>query len=65
MTNQIKEYIFRQEIEKVGFEIVTLNYFFKEYSTYDMEKSHRINFYAILFITEEKGLHSIDFKEYA
>lgn len=64
MTNQIKEYTFREEIEKIGFEIVTLNYFFNENSKLEIVKPHRINFYAILLITEGEGVHSIDFKEY-
>lgn len=64
MSNQIKEYTFREEIEKIGFEIVTLNYFFNENSKLEIVKPHRINFYAILFITKGEGMHSIDFKEY-
>lgn len=65
MTNKIEEYEFREEIEKIGFEIVTLNYFFNEFSRLNRKTSHKINFYAILFITKGEGIHSIDFNEYA
>ena len=61
MTNQVKEYTFRKEIETVGFEIIKLDYFFNEQSSIEIAKPHKINFYNILFITEGKGAHNIDF----
>ncbi len=64
MTNEIKEYVFRKEIETVGFEIIKLDYFFNERSSIEVVNPHKINFYIILFITEGEGKHSIDFKTY-
>jgi len=64
MTKQIKEYAFRQEVEAVGFEIVELDYFFKERTEIGGFNPHKINFYVIIFITDGKGKHSIDFKTY-
>lgn len=64
MTNEIREYVFRKEIETVGFEIIKLDYFFNERSSIEIINPHKINFYIILFITEGEGKHSIDFKTY-
>lgn len=64
MANQLKEYTFRKEIESVGFEIIKLDYFFNEQSSIEIANPHKINFYIILFITEGKGKHNIDFKTY-
>ena len=51
MQNQIKEYSFRKEFEKVGFEIIKLDYFFKERIDTESFNPHRIKFNIILFIT--------------
>ncbi|MBU2950219.1 AraC family transcriptional regulator [Tamlana agarivorans] len=64
MTNEIKEYAFRKKIEDIGFKIIKLDYFFKQLSSIELTRPHKINFYAIICITKGKGKHSIDFKSY-
>lgn len=64
MTDQIKYLSFRKEIEEVGFEIIKLEYFFKERLNAKSVNPHRIKFYMILFITDGKGVHGIDFQSY-
>ena len=61
----IPEVNFRNEFLDLGFEIVSLSYLFTVNEDYELQRPHRINFFAILFITEGKGLHTIDFNEYS
>lgn len=64
MSDQIKDLSFRKEIEGVGFEIIKLDYFFKERLNAKSVNPHRIKFYMILFITDGRGVHGIDFQSY-
>lgn len=64
MQNQIKDYSFRKEFEEIGFEIIKLDYFFKERMNIESSIHHRIKFYTILFITDGTGKHHIDFQSY-
>ena len=64
MTSKVKEYDFREKTNSVGFEIVTLDYFFNEHSSNERYSPHKINFHIILFITEGNGEHLIDFNTY-
>jgi len=64
MSNPIKEYSFRKDVEEDGIEIIQLEQFFAEKDDLDKFKLHRIHFYMIIFITHGKGTHLIDFKEY-
>ncbi len=64
MSNPIKEYTFRQDVEEDGIEIIRLEQFFAEKKDLDKFKLHRIHFYMIIFITHGQGTHLIDFKEY-
>lgn len=64
MKNQIKDYSFRKEFEKVGFEIIQINNFFNERLDEGSFVPHRIKFFIILFITEGIGIHHIDFESY-
>jgi len=62
MNNKILEYDFRKEYEALGFEIVQLEYFIEQQAEIDRITPHRLNFYAIIYITQGEGTHSIDFK---
>lgn len=64
MTNQFREYTFKEEVESVGFEIMKLSQFFTEQKFDEIAIPHKIHFYLILFITEGIGEHVIDFKTY-
>jgi len=63
MSKPIQEYFFRKDV-KEGFEIIRLSQFFKENPESKISKAHRVRFYAMAFITEGRGRHSIDFKTY-
>jgi AraC-like DNA-binding protein len=64
ISNQIKEYSFREEVDHVGFEIITLDAFRKSRVDEGGFNPHRINFNILLFITEGLGEHIVDFKSY-
>ena len=51
---------------QIGFEIFTLSSLFSRYDTlpHPLDKPHRVEFYAILFITKGTGIHHIDFHSY-
>ena len=61
----IPEVNFRNETSGLGFEITNLNYLFTANSSKHLQRPHRINFFAILFITDGTGEHQIDFKSYS
>ncbi|MGB0861473.1 MAG: AraC family ligand binding domain-containing protein, partial [Saprospiraceae bacterium] len=64
MFNKIQEVTFKKDYEEVGFEIRHLSDFFNTVLVEQRKQPHRVKFYAILFITEGKGEHLIDFKKY-
>jgi len=50
---------------KSAFEIITLADLYKrKYEDHNPEQLHKVDFYIILFITEGKGLHTIDFTKH-
>ena len=65
ISNQIKEYSFRQEVDQVGFEIITLDAFRENRVDEGGFNPHRINFNILLLITEGVGEHIVDFKSYS
>lgn len=64
MSNKIREYLCRPSFEKLGFEIISLKSFFKQRNQFERKQMHRLKYYAILFITNGKGKHLIDFKKF-
>lgn len=63
-TNNIEKIPFRSDILEIGFEIVTLDFFYSLFDDDKKEKPHILQFYAILFITKGEGAHEIDFNIY-
>lgn len=63
--NKIPEYNFKNDHEQLGFEIVDLKHFYKEFDESERIVPHRIKFYAIIYISEGNGTHYIDFIPYA
>ncbi|SEB35815.1 AraC-type DNA-binding protein [Tenacibaculum sp. MAR_2009_124] len=55
---------FKKNVENVGFEIIRLSDFYSRIDE-NRQEPHIINFYAILFITEGKGIHEINFERYS
>ncbi len=64
MKNEIPFYTYKNSKNNLQFEIQTLDFFSRNVRPGLAEIPHRINFYAILFISEGSGHHSIDFKTY-
>ncbi|MGB0879200.1 MAG: AraC family transcriptional regulator [Polaribacter sp.] len=62
--NKIELVNFKSDILELGFEIVDLDYFYTLFEDERREKAHIINFYIIMFITNGKGKHQIDFNIY-
>ncbi|WP_158839858.1 helix-turn-helix domain-containing protein [Polaribacter sp. L3A8] len=53
-----------QKLEKFNFDIVKLEKLVELESTEVLAKNHKVNFYALIFITDNSGKHSIDFTDY-
>ena len=65
--SDIPKIVFKKDTEHtIEFEIIHLPRLFQEtFPDHDPLKSHRLNFYAIIFVTDGKpGIHYIDFNTY-
>jgi len=47
-----------------GFEIITLKSFFESYDASVIGKAYRTDFYNLIYVTQGKCIHEIDFLEY-
>lgn len=61
--NDTKSIDFKSDIVNLGFEIVELKSFYNVGHS-SIKLARVINFYVILFITQGKGIHEIDFETY-
>lgn len=63
--NKIQKIQFRSDFEETGFELKTLEELMSHKMPIDHNpfKPHRLNFFALLFITSGKVNHIVDFKE--
>lgn len=52
------------KLEKSNFDIVNFQDLIKLEGEEILTKNHKVNFYALIFITEGNGKHSIDFSDY-
>jgi AraC-like DNA-binding protein len=52
------------KLQKSNFDIVNFKDLIKFEGEEVLTKNHKVNFYALIFITEGKGKHSIDFSDY-
>lgn len=64
MQNQIKEYFFRTEFKELGIDIIKFKHLFSKLTIEERLQPHRIKFHAVLFITDGKAKHQVDFKNY-
>jgi len=63
--NKVERIKFRNKKNKnKDFEIISLKSFFESANTSIIRKHYRTDFYNLIFITEGKGIHEIDFIEY-
>ncbi|WP_105049730.1 AraC family transcriptional regulator [Polaribacter butkevichii] len=53
-----------EKLEKFNFDIVKLEKLVEFESEEVLTKNHKVSFYALIFITENSGKHSIDFTDY-
>lgn len=52
------------KLQQSNFDIVNFQDLDKFESEEILTKNHKVDFYALIFITEGKGKHSIDFSDY-
>ena len=67
MPTEIENIVFSRFVSQpIPFEIITIPELYKrcKKSAYDLSITHRIEFHALLIITEGSSKHSIDFKEF-
>lgn len=64
MRAKIPTYSYKNLKNNLGFEIQSLDFFARNTKSSQVEIHHRIDFYAILFITQGTGQHIIDFETY-
>ena len=62
--NKVERIKFRNNKKNEGFEIIPLKSFFESANTSIIRKHYRTDFYNLIFVTEGKGIHEIDFIEY-
>jgi len=62
--NKVERIKFRNKKKNKGFEIISLKSFFEAENTSFIRKHFRTDFYNLIFITEGKCIHEIDFLEY-
>ena len=62
--NMIEQMEFRSKKKNKGFEIIPLKAFFESVDASFIKKQYRTNFYNLIFVTEGKCTHEIDFMEY-
>lgn len=55
---------YRNSIKNVDFEIKDLNTFYRTGPRRMITKDYRMNFWAIIYVTEGLGMHYVDFKPY-
>lgn len=65
MKTKIPRLKFKEQVLELGFEIQNLDYFFTVNMEDVLQAPHRIEFYAIIFITNGKGVHQINFDTYS
>lgn len=61
--NTVKTHNF-QKLQKSNFDIVSFKDLIRFESEETLTKNHKVNFYALFFIKEGRGKHSIDFTDY-
>ena len=64
MNKGLEKLPFREDLELVGFEILTIKDLYAQNDISLLVTPKVIRFYEIVFITDGKGKHSIDFKSY-
>ena len=64
MRKQLEKLSFREDLELVGFEILTIKDLYENNDISLLSTTKVIRFYEIIFITDGKGEHQIDFKTY-
>ncbi|WFD11912.1 helix-turn-helix domain-containing protein [Tepidibacter hydrothermalis] len=62
--NKVEKIKFRNKKKNKGFEIISLKSFFESENTFFIRKHFRTDFYNLIFVTEGKCIHEIDFLEY-
>lgn len=62
--NKVQRIKYRNNKKNKGFEIISLKSFFQSANTSFIRKQFRTDFYNLIFITEGKCIHEIDFFEY-
>ena len=66
MNRYIPDAAFHKESElQIEFQLTTIHKLYKRNLDHSLEKPHRLGFNAIIFITEGKGVHTIDFVPYS
>ncbi|WP_410524634.1 AraC family transcriptional regulator [Polaribacter sp. IC073] len=61
--NYLKTHNFHK-LQKANFDIVNFQDLVKFENEDSLRKNHKVNFYALMFITKNNGKHSIDFTDY-
>lgn len=62
--NKVEKIKFRNKKKNKGFEIISLKSFFESANISLLKKHFRTDFYSLIFVTEGKCIHEIDFLEY-
>lgn len=62
--NKVEKIEFRNKKENNGFEIISLKNFFESTNVSFIRRHFRTDFYNLIFVTEGKCIHEIDFLEY-
>ena len=61
---ELPELLFKEDLELVGFEILTMKNFYEKYDASLLTPPKILKFYEILFIEDGEGEHYIDFETY-